>query len=51
MYLYLQSLKEKIYERKGMLKYVHRNGDADSFDVKNPSKRKYVCEFISRMKI
>ena len=28
-----------------MLKHVPRKGGADSFDVKNPNKRIYVCEF------
>ena len=28
-----------------MLKHVRRKGGADSFDVKNPNKRIYVCEF------
>ena len=28
-----------------MLKHVPRKGGADSFDVKNPNKRTYVCEF------
>ena len=28
-----------------VLKHVRRKGGADSFDVKNPNKRIYVCEF------
>ena len=27
------------------MKHVPRKGGADSFDVKNPNKRIYVCEF------
>ena len=28
-----------------ILKHVRRKGGADSFDVKNPNKRIYVCKF------